>query len=224
VKIILQKSVERLGDPGDVADVADGYARNYLIPRGLAIKAEKGAIRHAESLKRAHETRLKARKGDYEALAARLLQTPIVVRARAGEEGKLFGSVTSADVAEALTAQAGVAVDRDPRGPGPPLPRGRPGPHGGRPARGLSAHPQGHPQPRTGAPAPPASPFLSLSLSTIVHMDLHRASPQVAWGVTRFFPIPPAGRQSTGVLHCSGRGHGRSVRGSGSGTARGGRG
>jgi large subunit ribosomal protein L9 len=112
VKIILQKSVERLGDPGDVADVADGYARNYLIPRGLAIKAEKGAIRHAESLKRAHETRLKARKGDYEALAARLLQTPIVVRARAGEEGKLFGSVTSADVAEALTDQAEIAVDR----------------------------------------------------------------------------------------------------------------
>jgi large subunit ribosomal protein L9 len=112
VRIILQKTVERLGDPGDVADVADGYARNYLIPRGLAIKAEKGAVRHAESLKRAHETRLKARKGDYEALAARLLQAPVVVRARAGDEGRLFGSVTSADVAEALAAQADVTVDR----------------------------------------------------------------------------------------------------------------
>ena len=112
MKVILQKTVERLGDPGDVADVADGYARNYLIPRGLAIKAEKGAVRHAERLKRAHETRIKARKGEFESLAARLIQAPVVVRARAGEEGKLFGSVTAADVAEAVSTQAGVAVDR----------------------------------------------------------------------------------------------------------------
>jgi large subunit ribosomal protein L9 len=112
MKVILQRSVERLGDPGDVADVADGYARNYLIPRGLAIRAEKGAIRHAESLKRAHETRIRARKGEFEALAARLIQAPVLVRARAGEEGKLFGSVTAADVAEAVSAQVGVAVDR----------------------------------------------------------------------------------------------------------------
>ena len=112
MKVILQKTVERLGDPGDVAEVADGYARNFLIPRGLAIRAEKGTVRHAESLKRAHETRVKARKGDYEALAARLIQTPIVVQARAGEEGKLFGSVTAADVAEAVSSQAGVPIDR----------------------------------------------------------------------------------------------------------------
>jgi large subunit ribosomal protein L9 len=112
MKVILQRTVERLGDPGDVADVADGYARNYLIPRGLAIRAEKGALRHAQSLKRAHETRTSAQKGEFEALAARLLQAPIVVHARAGEEGKLFGSVTAADVAEAVSAQAGVALDR----------------------------------------------------------------------------------------------------------------
>ena len=74
MKVILQKSVERLGDPGDVADVADGYARNFLIPRGLAIRAEKGAVRHAQSLKRAHETRTTAQKGEFEALAARLTQ------------------------------------------------------------------------------------------------------------------------------------------------------
>ena len=54
MKIILQKTVDKLGNPGDIAEVADGYARNYLIPRGLAIKAEKGAVSHAESLKRAH--------------------------------------------------------------------------------------------------------------------------------------------------------------------------
>ena len=112
MKVILQRTVERLGDPGDVADVADGYARNYLIPRGLAIRAEKGAIRHAASLKRAHETRTVARKGEFEVLASRLLQQPISVRARAGEEGRLFGSVTAADVAAALSAQAGIEVDR----------------------------------------------------------------------------------------------------------------
>ncbi|MGH2681178.1 MAG: 50S ribosomal protein L9 [Actinomycetota bacterium] len=112
MKVILQRSVERLGDPGDVADVADGYARNYLIPRGLAVRAEKGAVRHAESLKRAHEVRTSAQKGEFETLAARLIQTTVVVTARVGEEGKLFGSVTAADVAEALSAQAGVSVDR----------------------------------------------------------------------------------------------------------------
>jgi large subunit ribosomal protein L9 len=112
MKIILQKTVERLGDPGDVADVADGYARNFLIPRGLAVRAEKGTVRHAESLKRAHQSRTKAQKGEFEALAARIIQNPIVVTARAGEEGKLFGSVTAADIAEALSAGAGVSVDR----------------------------------------------------------------------------------------------------------------
>lgn len=112
MKVILQITVERLGDPGDVADVADGYARNFLIPRGLAVRAEKGAVRHAESLKRAHQTRTKAQKGEFEAIAARIIQTPVVVTARAGEEGKLFGSVTAADIAEALSAETGVAVDR----------------------------------------------------------------------------------------------------------------
>src|SRR5215207_9456082 len=112
MKVILQKTVERLGDPGDVADVADGYARNFLIPRGLAVRAEKGTVRHAESLKRAHQSRTKAQKGEFEALAARIIQNPLVVTARAGEEGKLFGSVTAADIAEALSAEAGVSVDR----------------------------------------------------------------------------------------------------------------
>ena len=92
--------------------MADGYARNFLIPRGLAVRAEKGAVRHAESLKRAHQTRTKAQKGEFEAIAARIIQTPVVVSARAGEEGKLFGSVTAADIAEALSEETGVAVDR----------------------------------------------------------------------------------------------------------------
>ena len=113
MKIILQKTVEKLGAPGDVAEVADGYARNYLIPRGLAVKAEKGSMRHAESLKRAHGARLSKQKGEFEAAASKLIAAgPVRISARAGEEGKLFGSVTAADVAAAVTAQVGVEVDR----------------------------------------------------------------------------------------------------------------
>jgi large subunit ribosomal protein L9 len=69
-------------------------------------------VRHAESLKRAHQARTTAEKGELETVAARLVETPLVVTARAGEEGKLFGSITAADIVEALSAQAGVSVDR----------------------------------------------------------------------------------------------------------------
>jgi len=113
MKIILQKPVDKLGNPGDIAEVADGYARNYLIPRGLAIKAEKGAMKHAESLKRAHVSRLSKQKGEYEAIASKLIGAGVLrIEVRAGEEGKLFGSVTGADIADAVAAQTGVALDR----------------------------------------------------------------------------------------------------------------
>jgi large subunit ribosomal protein L9 len=113
MKVILQKTVDRLGDPGDVADVADGYARNYLIPRGLAIRATKGALRQTESLKQAHAVRLVQQKAEYEALAQSLIAGgPVIVHARAGEEGKLFGSVTAADVAQALSARTETEIDR----------------------------------------------------------------------------------------------------------------
>lgn len=112
MKVILQRSVDKLGHPGDIVEVADGYARNYLLPRGLAVKATRGGVRHSESLKRAHAARLDKARAEAEQVAARLAATPIRVRARAGEEGKLFGSVTAADVAEAIFEQAGVRVDR----------------------------------------------------------------------------------------------------------------
>jgi len=113
MKIILQKPVDKLGNPGDVAEVADGYARNYLIPRGLAIRAEKGALKHAESLKRAHVSRLSKQKGEYEAIASKLIAAGALrIEVRAGEEGKLFGSVTGADIAEAVVTQTGVALDK----------------------------------------------------------------------------------------------------------------
>jgi large subunit ribosomal protein L9 len=112
MKVILQKSVDKLGDPGDIVEVADGYARNYLMPRGLAVKATRGGVKHIESLKRAHAVRVDAAKAEAEQVASRLAGTPITVKAHAGEEGKLFGSVTASDIAEAIGLQAGVRVDR----------------------------------------------------------------------------------------------------------------
>jgi large subunit ribosomal protein L9 len=112
MKVILQKPVDKLGVPGDIVEVADGYARNYLMPRGMAVKATKGGVKHIESLQRAHTTRTNKAKAEAEQLAGRLIATPIKVLAHAGEEGKLFGSVTASDVAEAIEKQAGLRVDR----------------------------------------------------------------------------------------------------------------
>ena len=112
MKIILQREVEKLGVPGDVVTVADGYARNYLVPRGMAIPASKGAVRHAESLRAAHDKRVNAARAEAETLAARLTANPVVVRARAGEEGRLFGSITTADLADEIARQTGETLDR----------------------------------------------------------------------------------------------------------------
>jgi len=112
MKVILQKPVDKLGIPGDIVEVADGYARNYLVPRGLAVKATKGGVKHVDSLQRAHRVRVNEAKAEAEQVASRLTATPIKVLAHAGEEGKLFGSVTASDIAGAIDDQAGVRVDR----------------------------------------------------------------------------------------------------------------
>jgi large subunit ribosomal protein L9 len=112
MKVILQKPVEKLGDPGDVVDVADGYARNYLIPRSLAIRAHRGAEKQVDTLRRSHLSRQSQQKVAFEAIAAQLIASQVRIPARAGEEGKLFGSVTAADIAGAIAAQAEVKVDR----------------------------------------------------------------------------------------------------------------
>jgi large subunit ribosomal protein L9 len=112
MKIILQRPVDKLGAPGDIVEVADGYARNYLMPRGLAVKATKGGVKHVDSLKRAHTARTNEAKAEAEQVASRLAGTPIKIAAHAGEEGKLFGSVTASDIAEAIDKQSGIRVDR----------------------------------------------------------------------------------------------------------------
>jgi large subunit ribosomal protein L9 len=112
MKVVLQKPVDKLGVPGDVVDVADGYARNYLVPRGLAVKATRGMVKHQESLQRAHQARMAKGKTEAESVAARLLATPLRVSARAGDEGKLFGSITAEALAEQIRVQAGIEVDK----------------------------------------------------------------------------------------------------------------
>jgi large subunit ribosomal protein L9 len=112
MKIILQREVEKLGAPGDLVDVADGYARNYLIPRGLAAPASKGGVRHADRLRKAHQQRVSKAVAEARELGATLSATPLRIPARAGEDGRLFGSITVADVAKAVHATLNVEVDR----------------------------------------------------------------------------------------------------------------
>jgi len=112
MKIILQKPVENLGVPGDIVEVADGYARNFLVPRGLAIRAARGSVIHAETMTRAHLSRQTRQKVEFEAMASRLISAQVTIMARAGEEGKLFGSVTAEQIAEAIRIQADIPVER----------------------------------------------------------------------------------------------------------------
>ena len=111
MKIVLRDDVENLGRKGDVVEVADGYARNYLVPRGLAMKATKGVVAQAESMRRNRAARDARDRDAAQATAGMISGIRIEIPARAGEGGKLFGSVTASDVAEALAAQ-GIEVDR----------------------------------------------------------------------------------------------------------------
>jgi large subunit ribosomal protein L9 len=111
MKIILQKEIETLGVPGDVVSVADGYARNYLVPRGLAIPASKGAVKHADRLRAGHEQRVAKSRVAAEAIAQQLVAATVRIPAKAGEEGKIFGSVTPERIAQELE-KAGFTIDR----------------------------------------------------------------------------------------------------------------
>lgn len=112
MKIILQREVDKLGAPGDVVDVADGYARNFLIPRGLAAPASKGAVRHSDRLRQAHQKKVRADLEAAQATAARLTTATLRVPAKAGEDGRLFGSITVQHLAEEIEKAVGVQIDR----------------------------------------------------------------------------------------------------------------
>lgn len=112
MKIILAKDVDTLGHKGEVVTVADGYARNFLVPKGLALVASKGTLRQADQMRRAREERERKAKEEAAAKVSLLGSTPVYISARAGEGGRLFGSVTKTDVARAVAEQIGENIDR----------------------------------------------------------------------------------------------------------------
>jgi large subunit ribosomal protein L9 len=112
MKVVLRADVDNLGHKGDIVDVADGYARNYLVPRGLALKASAGSQKQADAMRRNREARDTREREAAQALAAQFEGRTITIKARAGAEGRLFGSVTSVDVADAVHKQTGAEIDR----------------------------------------------------------------------------------------------------------------
>ena len=111
MKVILQKDVPHLGTIGDLVKVKDGYGRNFLLPRGLAVLANESNTRQLNHQKRLAQTLAAKQKAAAEAAAKTIASTPVAFKLEAGEDDKLFGSVTSRDIAEALAAK-GVEVDR----------------------------------------------------------------------------------------------------------------
>ena len=111
MEVILRQHVDNLGERGQIVKVADGYARNYLLPRKLALPASEGNKRHVERERRIMETREAEEKGQAEAIASRLSAVEITIARRVGDTEQLYGSVTAADIAEYLKAK-GFEVDR----------------------------------------------------------------------------------------------------------------
>ncbi|BAF61068.1 MAG: 50S ribosomal protein L9 [Pelotomaculum sp.] len=112
MKVILLKDVPGQGKKGEVVDVAEGYARNYLFPRGLAEEATKGRMKALGDRQKVLAMKEKKAEEEARALAARLKGVTVVVRAKTGEGGRLFGSVNNKDIAEALASQYNIVLDK----------------------------------------------------------------------------------------------------------------
>ena len=112
MRVILRSDLAGVGKRGDVVDVADGHARNYLLPKHLAMPASEGAANQAKAMRRARDLRDAADRESAQTVASALVAKTIVVSSKAGAEGKLFGSVTTSDIAQAIHAQANISIDR----------------------------------------------------------------------------------------------------------------
>jgi large subunit ribosomal protein L9 len=112
MKVVLHRDVPTLGKAGEVKEVADGYGRNFLIPRGLAAPASRTAMENVVAHRAAESRRRERLDEEAQALAKRIEETPVVIRARSGEGGRLYGSVTSADIAEALSTEVGTPIEK----------------------------------------------------------------------------------------------------------------
>ncbi len=112
MQVILKADVEGLGTRGDVVTVADGYFRNYLLPKGLGYKASKGAEAEAAAMQKASAAKNEANRAEADKVAASLVPQVIALSAKTDEGGTLFGSVTAADIAAAVEEQTGHVIDR----------------------------------------------------------------------------------------------------------------
>ncbi len=112
MKVLLIKDVYKLGRAGDVKRVADGYGRNYLIPQGLAVLATPGALKQAERIRAKAAAQRALLNEEMSAVAEQLANLKLAFSARAGETGKLYGSITSQDVANAIQAKTGLTIKR----------------------------------------------------------------------------------------------------------------
>jgi len=112
MKIILTQEVRNIGAPGDVVDVADGYARNYLIPRGVALRATKGTLKQVDTIRRTREVREIRNLEQAQQIATQLAALKVRIQAKAGDGGRLFGQVTPAQIAEAIAKAGGPKIDK----------------------------------------------------------------------------------------------------------------
>lgn len=111
-KLILTHEVDRLGQPGDVVEVKDGYARNFLLPRGYATRWTKGAQKQIDQMEQARRKREIATVEDAQGLRDKLEETTLTITVRTGNSGRLFGAVTAADIAQAAQEATGETIDR----------------------------------------------------------------------------------------------------------------
>jgi len=112
VQVLLRRDVKGIGRRGDIVTVSSGHARNYLIPNGLAVEATDGAVEQAATVKKSRAVREAADRESARAIATAFAETPLIITAKAGATGKLFGSVTAADIVEAVERQFHVVVER----------------------------------------------------------------------------------------------------------------
>ena len=112
MKIVLRADVDNVGKKGDILDVSDGFARNYLLPKGHAIKATDGVVAQAASMRRSRDLRDAKDRESAQTIARTLVPAVIRIKARAGGEGRLFGSVTASDIAAAVREQTSIDIDR----------------------------------------------------------------------------------------------------------------
>ncbi len=112
MNVILREDIAGVGRRGDIVTVADGHARNYLLPRGLAFLATDGAVAQANAMRRRRDLREAADRESARNVAEALTTKTFTIKAKSGNEGRLFGSVTTSDIAGALATQAGVTLDR----------------------------------------------------------------------------------------------------------------